>query len=157
MRHVPEKYLEGIRKVVLTNSASMRSSYKGKFGGDRIRPADCRGMYSNGYIFLVMDNIFQGYPEVLLLLPIIKTYAIGEVFYHEVGHHIHKCEQPGYRDNKEVVADEWKEELLSAFQSGRYWYLAGALRTFAKLIRPVLLKVTGESNDRRVECEPGPE
>ena len=158
MRHVPEKYLAGVKKIVLTNSASLRSSYKGKYwaGDHRIRAADSRGMYWDGYIFLVIDHIFRGYPEVLLLLPIIKTYAIGEVFYHEVGHHIHKCEQPGYRDNKEVIADEWKEKLLTAFFSKRYWYLAGVFRIYAKLIRPVVLKATGTSKHKEVECESGP-
>jgi len=158
MRHVPEKYLAGVKKIVLTNSASLRSSYKGKYwaGDHRIRAADSRGMYWDGYIFLVIDHIFRGYPEVLLLLPIIKTYAIGEVFYHEVGHHIHKCEQPGYRDNKEVIADEWKEKLLTAFFSKRYWYLAGVFRIYAKLIRPVVLKATGTSKHKKVECESGP-
>lgn len=152
MRHTPEKYLEGIQKIVLTNSASLRSSHKGKYwaGDRRIRPADSRGMYWNGHIFLVMDRIFHEYPEVLLLLPIIKSYAIAEVFYHEVGHHIHKCEEPGYRENKEVVADEWKEKLLTAFLFKRYWYLASILRIYAKSVHPVVLKATGRSSDKKV-------
>jgi len=158
MLHIPEKYLEGIKRIVLTNSASLRSSYRGKYwsGDRRVRPGDSRGMYLKGHIFLVLDQIFREYPEVLLLLPSIKTYVIGEVLYHEVGHHIHKREQPGYRDNKEVVADEWKEKLLTAFLSKRYWYLAVVVRLYAKLIHPVVLKLTRGSKEKNVQCEPGP-
>jgi hypothetical protein len=158
MRYIPEKYLEGIQKIVLTNSASLRSSYKGKYsaGDRRIRPTEARGMYWSGHIFLVMDHILGEYPEVFLLLPIVKTYAIGKVLYHEVGHHIHKSEQPGYRDNKEVVADEWREKLLTDFMSKRYWYLAGVVRLYAKLIHPVMLKATRRPKEENVECESGP-
>ena len=103
-----------------------------------------------------MDQILREYPEAFLLVNIIKTFAIGEIFYHEIGHHIHRNEQPGYRDNKELVAEEWKEKLLRVFLSKRYWYLALVGRVYANLVHPVVLKLTGRSRDKRVECEPGP-
>jgi len=85
-----------------------------------------------------MDQILQGCPEVFLLFPPLKTFLIGEVLYHEIGHHIHRIEEPGYRADKEAVADEWKEKLMRAFLRQRYWYLASLARLCAPLIRPIL-------------------
>ena len=59
-------------------------------------------------------------------------------------------------DNKEAVADEWKEKLLAAFLFKRYWYLARIVLIYAKWIHPVVLKATRRSRDRKVECEPDP-
>ena len=143
LRHVPAEHLEGLHTIVLTNSASLLTSLKGKFtaGGERFRAADRRGFYWNGRIFLVMDQIFRDYPEALLLVPMIKTLAIGEVLYHEVGHHIHRLVQPGYRDNKEAFADEWKDELLLAFVNKRYWYMAIIIRGYSRFINPTIKKL----------------
>ena len=50
LRHVPEQYLTGLYKITLTNSDSLRSSYRGKFWSEkrRLRPADCSGLYHKG-------------------------------------------------------------------------------------------------------------
>lgn len=151
VRHIPEEHLKGLHKIVLTNSASVLSSIKGKqiSEGRRFRPADCLGLYSNGHIFLVLDHILSFYPETLLLVPMIKTLVIGETLYHEVGHHIHSLEQPGYRANREVFADEWKDKLLTAFFTRRYWYLAAPLRAYVRLIHPRLVR-----SGRPTETEP---
>jgi hypothetical protein len=140
LRHVPEQYLSGLYKITLTNSDSLRSSYRGKFWSEkrRLRPADCSGLYHKGDILLAMDLILQGCPEVFLLFQPIKTFLIGDVFYHEMGHHIHRIEEPGYRADKEAVAEEWKEKLMRAFLRRRYWYLASLARLLSPLIRPVM-------------------
>lgn len=149
MRHVPAEHLEGLHYIVMTNSASMLRTHKGKFvsEGWRGRAADCRGLYTGGNIYLVMDRLLRHYPESLLLIPIIKTLAIGEILYHEVGHHIHKLEQPGYRDKHEEVADEWRDELLAIFFKKRYWYLRPAARAYARFIHPRLAKSYAADSD----------
>ena len=81
-----------------------------------------------------MDRIFDPYPEIFLLVPVIKTYAIGEILYHEIGHHIHQMEEPGFRDRREEVADEWGDKLMRIFLRRRYWYLGG----FRVVFRPLL-------------------
>ena len=140
LRHVAEQYLSGLYKITLTNADSLRSSYRGKFWSEkrRMRPADCSGLYHEGHILLAMDQILQGCPEVFLLFPPIKTFLIGEVLFHEIGHHIHRIEEPGYRADKEAVADEWKEKLMRAFLRRRYWYLASLARLCAPFIRPIM-------------------
>jgi hypothetical protein len=85
-----------------------------------------------------MDQILQGCPEVFLLFPLVKTFLIGEVLYHEIGHHIHRIEEPGYRADKEAVADKWKEKLMRAFLRRRYWYLSSVARLCVPLIRPIM-------------------
>lgn len=156
MRHVPAEHVEGLHKIVMTNSASLLSSSKGKFvaeDGKRFRAADCRGLYSNGNIFLVIDQILRHYPEAFLLVPFIKRLAIGEVLYHELGHHIHRREQPGYRDNREAVADEWSDELMATFFKARYWYLKPVVRAYARFIHPRLVRLNQRPT---TECEPDP-
>jgi len=77
----------------------------------------------------------------MLLVPPFKTFVIGEVLYHEIGHHIHRLDEPGYRANKELVADEWRDKLLPIFLRRRYWYLAWTARLFRPLIRPITTRL----------------
>jgi len=138
LRYVPEQHLVGLHKITLTNSDRLRGLFRGKISSERkrIRPADCMGLYQDGHIRLIMDLILQQYPEPFLLIPFFKTVVIGEVLYHEIGHHIHRLEEPGFRDEIEAIADEWKDRLMQIFIKQRYWYLAGIARLL-KAIRRV--------------------
>lgn len=140
LRYVPQEHLIGLHQIVLTNSESLRGMVRGTLTQDkrRIRRSECQGLYGKGRILLIVDRIFQNIPEIFLLVLPFKTFLIGEVLYHEIGHHIHRLEEPGYRHNKEAVADEWKEKLLEIFLKQRYWYLAGAIRLFSPLLRPIV-------------------
>ena len=137
LRVVPEKYLSGLHKVTLTNSTRLRKAYRGKLwaGKRRVRPADCHGLYANGQIQLLMDQILSEVPELFLLFPPLKKYLIAKTLYHEVGHYIHKVESPGYRANRETFADEWRDKLIRVFLR-RYWYLAPFFRVAFYFIRP---------------------
>ena len=137
LRAIPEKYLSGLHKITLTNSTSLRKTYRGKIfaGKDRVRPADCQGLYANGQIQLLMDQILSEVPELFLLFPPLKKYLIAKTLYHEVGHHIHKLESPGYRPNRETFADEWRDKLMRLFFR-RYWYLAPFFRIAFYFVRP---------------------
>ena len=135
---VPEKYLSGLHKVTLTNSGRLRK-VRGKLwsGKYRVRPADCRGLYSEGHVQLLIDQIFCECPEYFLLFPPVKKFLLAQTLYHEIGHHIHKLESPGYRANREPFADEWRDKLLPLFMR-RYWYLAPFFRiafAIARLFR----------------------
>jgi hypothetical protein len=156
MSHVPREHLNGLRKVVLTNSTSLLNSHKGKydFDGDRLRPADLRGFYGNGQICLVVDQILRHYPEAFLLVPMFKTLAIGDILYHELGHHIHRLEKPGYRDNCEAVADEWRDKLLLEFFKKHYWYLAKLLNGYKRFLHPTVIKLIRRSPDSPGNREP---
>ena len=142
LRYVPEEYLKGLYRITLTNSENLRR-IRGKITSEkqRFRPADCQGLYHKGHIFLVTDQIFSQYPELFLLVSPFKTFVIGEVLYHEIGHHIHRLEEPGYRTDKEVVADEWRDKFLHLFLRQRYWYLAWTVSVLRPLFRPIAARL----------------
>ena len=145
LRYVPEEYLRGLYKITLTNSEGLRS-VRGKITSEkrRFRPADCQGLYQKGQIFLIVDQVFFQYPELFLLVSPFKTFVIGEVLYHEIGHHIHHLDEPGYRANIETVADEWRDKLLQSFLRRRYWYLAWPISLLSPLIRPIVAKLNSK-------------
>jgi hypothetical protein len=136
LRGVPEEYLSGLHKVTLTNSARQRRLYRGKRWADnrRFRVANSRGFYRNGQIELSIDQILLEYPELFLLFPPFKNFLIAQTLYHEIGHHIHKLQSPGFR-NGEEFADEWRDKLLRVFLR-RYWYLAPVFRICFTVARP---------------------
>ena len=135
LRYVPDEYLEQLHHVTLTNSAALLKTQRGKIISEkrRVRAADCRGLYGRGNIVLVVDQMFADCPEIFLLLPPVKTCLIARTFYHEIGHHIHRLKQPGYREQQETVADEWRDKLLRDFARRRYWYFGLLVRACFKL------------------------
>lgn len=143
MKHVPPQHVEGLHKVVLTNSARVLKTHKGKytFDGQRMRAADLRGFYGDGNICLIMDRILDHYPQSFLLVPMFKMLAIGEILYHELGHHIHRRDEPGYRDNREAVADEWSDKLLISFFEKHYRVLTKILLAYKKLLHPLVVRI----------------
>ena len=148
LRAVPEKYLSGLHHVTLTNSTTLRKTYRGRLwaGKHRVRPADCHGLYSNGQIQLLMDQILSEVPESFLLFPPLKKYLIAKTLYHEVGHHIHKLESPGYRPNREPFADEWRDKLMRVFFR-RYWYLNPFFRLAFFFVRPFARRENDATGD----------
>ena len=135
LRYAPHEHLADLRTITLTNSAALLKSWRGKLSSEkrRVRPADCSGLYGRGNIILVVDQMFSDCPELLLLFPPVKTYLIAGTLYHEIGHHIHKLEQPGYRAEREKFADEWRDKLLRDFMRRRYWYFGLLVRGLIKL------------------------
>lgn len=141
LRYVPEEHLEGLRTITITNNEYMRKAVKGKLTQDkeRFRAADCRGLYGHGRISLIVDQICD--VEFLMIIPLARTILLGGVLYHEIGHHIHAMQQPGFKKEKEEFADEWRDSLMQSFVSQRYWYLRGVLKILAPLIRPLYRKL----------------
>ena len=68
-------------------------------------------------------------------------FAQAYVLAHEIGHHIHRLKQPGYRENREAFADEWRDELLMAFFKKHYWYLARVLNVYKRFLHPVFVRL----------------
>lgn len=139
LRHVPDKYLTGLHSVTLTNSQSTRTFRRGKTRSRKrkVKFVDCCGLYRAGQVVLLIDNIFLNYPHLFLRLPFVRTYLIGEVLYHEIGHHIHHTMKREYRDT-ELVADEWKNKLLRSFMLQRYWYFSIVAVPYKLLLHPIV-------------------
>jgi hypothetical protein len=139
LHYIPDKYLVGLHSITLTNSQSTRMLRRGgvRSQNRKVRFADCRGLYRAGQVVLLIDKIFLDYPTFFLRLPFFRTYLIGEVLYHEVGHHIHRTKKREHRD-EEFVADEWRDKLLRSFMSKRYWYFSVIAVPYRLLIRPIV-------------------
>jgi hypothetical protein len=141
LRTTPEKYLRGLDSVVLMDEASLpRKDRKGKTTS-RKRKLDKRrilGRYhpqwhwSRPWIEIRVDKTLAGTPRLLLWLPPVRGLCLGDVLYHELGHHVHYFIRPEYRE-KEDVADDWGRKFMANFLRKRYWYAIWPLVLFSKL------------------------
>jgi hypothetical protein len=90
-------------------------------------------MYWGREIWLIVDQICD--VELFMIISPVRTIFLAEVLYHEIGHHIHAMQQPGFKKEKEAFADECKDRLMGTFLRQRYWYLLGVLKLFSPLLR----------------------
>src|ERR1700757_3483468 len=121
LRKVPDKYLNGLDCVVLTNedNVSRRDrvgkvwSRKRKFDKTQILGRYHRGPRNSSlYIELRVDKIVSGLEGVPLRIPFLRSLGFGHVLFHERGHHIHRTIRPEYNE-REDVADAWSGKLLA--------------------------------------------
>jgi hypothetical protein len=144
LRYVPAKYLAGLKTIVVTNQQAMSHDKKRRKLWSRRRkiPMDrVRGTYHQAWkgdpawIELFIDKVVPpDTPTVALWFPIIRCLFVGEVLYHEIGHHIHKTQRPEYRE-REDVADEWGHKMGRTFLRTGYWYLVPLVKAAAGLSR----------------------
>jgi hypothetical protein len=89
------------------------------------RLAESLGSYSRAWksspatVWLYVDNIAKGAPPWVLVVPLLRYVVVGDVLYHEIGHHIHAVHRPVY-DGKENVAEDWSRRLGRQFIRKRY-------------------------------------
>jgi hypothetical protein len=131
LAQVPQQYLRGLDCVVLTNlSAQPRRRRLGKTTsrGRRVSQSRVLGLYHGKWqgqppwIELYVDKILGRWPKWVLWIPFFRDFVIGQVFYHELGHHVHLSIRPEYRE-KEDVADRWAKKFIGNFLRREYWYL----------------------------------
>jgi hypothetical protein len=112
---VPEKYLRELDCVVLTNQDAL--SRKERLGTlksrkRKVQKSRVRGLYhpkwqgQPPWIEIRVDKTIRLVPRMLVWIPLLREISIGEVLYHELGHHIHACARPEHRE-KEDAADDW--------------------------------------------------
>jgi hypothetical protein len=127
---VPDKYLNGLDCILLTNEAAMpRSdrvgkirSRKRKFDKSRVLGRyHPRSRSSLPCIELRVDKIVRGLPGIPLRIPLLRDIVFGHVLFHEIGHHIHYTIRPEHTE-KEDVADKWAGKLNANFIRNKYWY-----------------------------------
>ena len=82
---------------------------------DRLRREASITPHANGsqpWIEIFVDNVLRGWEKGWWLkLGFLREGQIGDVLFHEIGHHIHYTVSPEYRE-KEDVADRLEGELL---------------------------------------------
>ncbi len=143
---IPEKYLSGLGEVVLTNSGDLprkRRRSVTKSRGRKVQVAKAAGLYhpaSNGnpaWIEVFVDNALRGWEHSWLLrIRFIREAKIGDVLFHEIGHHIHFTVQPEYRE-KEDVADIWKVRLERNYTRRQFPLFVRFMWLFKTLLGPV--------------------
>ena len=132
---VPQKYLIGLKTILLTNQEALTRDQRRQKTWSRNRKyplAKARGAYYKATkdrpatVWLFVDNILRGQPSWFLHTPLFRYWEISEVLYHEIGHHIHEVHNPEY-EGKENVAEEWSKKLSRHFYRRHYWYLVPIL------------------------------
>jgi hypothetical protein len=88
---------------------------------------ECLGFYRRTHagepaaVFLIVDNILQLRPQ-FHWLQFARDAMLGEVLYHEIGHHLHAT-VGSHAAGGETSADAWKRRLERLHFRRRYWYL----------------------------------
>ena len=120
-------FLSGLNYILLTNSAALSYSKKRNktwSKGKKVKIVDCLGLYhgnkrsSSKGIELFIDNIIKAYKKQLFL-PIAREVIIGEILFHELGHHIHLTQRPKYQE-REITANQWSRLLLKEYLAKKY-------------------------------------
>lgn len=137
---VPDKYLQGLTEVVLTNAGGLprdRRRSVTKSRGRKVRIKEARGLYHpasqhrGAWIEIFVDNILNRWEDSWLQRTRwFRETELAEVLFHEIGHHIHFTVRPEYRE-KEDVADVWKVRLQRNYVRQRY----RLIRSFVGLLR----------------------
>lgn len=127
---VPEQYLFGLGEIVLTNASALtgkrrRGMAKSRRG--KVRAVEARGLYhpafsgSRAWVELFVDNTLRGWENGWWLrIALLRESKVGDVLFHELGHHIHFTHRPERRE-KEDVADVWKVRLQKRYTNDRFW------------------------------------
>jgi hypothetical protein len=146
---VPEKYLQGLTEVVLTNTGGLPRSRRrsvSKSRGRKVRIIQARGLYHptsrqrGAWIEIFLDNTLDRWGDRWLGRMLSRTTwfretELSEVLFHEIGHHIHFTVRPEYRE-KEDVADVWKVRLQRNYIRQRYKFIR-AITSFLQVGRLV--------------------
>jgi len=128
---VPDKYLSGLKAIILTNAEGLshdRRRQKTLSRKRKVLVRESRGLYYQkwqnepAWIEVFVDNVCQGWPSWLLRIPFFRDLAFADVVFHELGHHIQKTQVPEFRE-REDVADKWSKRLSHHYFWRRYWYL----------------------------------
>jgi hypothetical protein len=131
---VPDKYLQGLDCVVLTNEVALsRKDRVGRVWSRRRKfdKARVMGRYHPGsrshlpWIELRVDKIvavMNRAPLPLRMTSFWRDALFGHVLFHELGHHIHRTIRREHTE-KEDVADAWAGKLNANFirKAHRSW------------------------------------
>ena len=138
---VPDKFLQGLDCILLTNEAGLRRKDRvGKVWSRKRKAPKSRilGRYhgrsrsSLPYIELRVDKIVRGLSTVPLRIAFLRELWLGNVLFHEVGHHIHNTIRPEHAE-REDVADSWAGKLNANFIRKKYWYVSPFLVLVSKV------------------------
>ena len=117
---LPERYLSGLRSVVLTNSAAMPRGKTHRVGGRKHIARECLGFYHRvgkgqaAYVSLVVDNILAWGAAYSTPERDLTENAFADTVFHEIGHHLDFTTGASGRCG-EAAAEEWRRRLLAMY------------------------------------------
>ena len=138
---VSDAHVAGLSAVVLTESAKISSGKTRRVSGRKYGLNTCLGFYQPRRdseppaVFLVVDNILaqKWIPRVQLG----RDIALGQVLFHEVGHHLHATIGSHGRGS-EASADAWERRLSRLHFRKRYRYLRPVVKPLRFMVQLLL-------------------
>ncbi|HTW79140.1 MAG TPA: hypothetical protein VME23_06350 [Terracidiphilus sp.] len=153
---IPLKYLNGLSEIVLTNTAGLPRKLRRSVTKSRkrkVRAAEALGLYYQkwkgrpAWIKIYVDNTLRNWESgIWLKLGFFREMLLGDVLFHEIGHHIHKTVRPEFRE-REDVADDWKTKLRRHQFAAQHPLQRAVFGVFMPLIRKYSRRF--DSNGRR--------
>ena len=144
LKSVPPEHLTGLKTIVLTNCEALSHDQRRRKLWSRGRKAGMHrvlGSYHQAWkgdaawIDLFVDQIVYRYTfPFMFRLPVLPYIPFSSVLYHEIGHHIHKTSRPEFNE-REDVANRWRDKLNRSFLRRRYWYLMPVLFPLSMAVR----------------------
>jgi hypothetical protein len=133
LRSVPNHYLVGLSHVHLTNVKCLnreRRHERIRSRGKQKPVSACCAVYHyqfNGQparIEIFVDNLVAAYRygRVYLRLPLVRSLFVGQVLFHELGHHLGAIHQGCHAPNQKI-AEEWALRLMVAFIERQFRWL----------------------------------
>ncbi|MGB6130502.1 MAG: hypothetical protein WCC14_00335 [Acidobacteriaceae bacterium] len=141
---VPPRYLNGLSAVVLTNSDALpqrRLRRKTKSRGRKVATSRALGIYhparyrQPAWIEIFVDRIFRDEKWFWHRVRFMRESTLGDVLFHEIGHHIHYTVRPEHRE-KEDVADVWQVRLAHSYFQKSFPLICGSVHVFERLAGP---------------------
>ena len=134
LAEVPEVYLSGLEKIVLT-TASKRSRKERRRRirrrGRVMTGEEALGLYyrpwqgRQAYIELNIDKLEEQIKPVRRI-PLVGSFVrhllIASTLYHEIGHHIHRTKRLEFRE-PENIADRYSGYYTVKYLRGKFWYV----------------------------------
>jgi hypothetical protein len=141
---IPLKYLNGLSEIVLTNTAGLSRKLRRSMTKSRKRKViatEAAGLYYQewkgrpAWIKIYVDNTLRNWESgIWLKLGFFREMLLGDVLFHEIGHHIHKTVRPEFRE-REDVADDWKTKLRRLQFAAQHPLQRAVFGVFMPLIR----------------------
>ena len=146
-----DAHVAGLSAIVLTEAAKIRKGKSHRVAGKKYRLNECLGLYrprrggEPPVILLIVDNVLaqnEGIPR----LQFARDFALGEVLFHEVGHHLDAI-VGSQAAGPEASANAWERRLSHIHIRRKYWYL----RVVWKPVRYAARRLLSWSERRRTQ------
>jgi hypothetical protein len=140
-----DQHVGGLSAIVLTESARVHKGRTRRVSGKKYAMKECLGFYRQRWqgeppaIFLIVDNILAGKPRWCWWLPFSRDFFLGEVLFHEIGHHLNAT-VGSLAGGEEGSAEAWARRLWRIHWREKYWYLR-PVRKPMRFVAGVLLSI----------------